>query len=178
LKGCTAACPLGNHHPVHGPAAMSRKATHLKCGHTAISHCGVAGLLRWVEKLPIASVDIQQFPMAGIKSGPSGDRKILSVPGKGPILARQISLYKSRQMTPRSGFCVWSESPIGAFRATRCPFYSRDSGSLSPSPVCRSTTSRPGPGPSRERLGSGGRFFVLSKFSTSAMPGGHRGQPA
>ena len=144
MKGCTAACPLGNHHPVHGPAAMGRKATHLKCGYTAIPHCGVAGLLRWAKKLHILTVGIEELPMAGFNSGSSGDREILSVPGKEPILARQISLYKSRQMTPRSGFCGPPECSIAENRGTCWPFYSRESRSLPVSPVCISVAYRPG----------------------------------
>ena len=70
----------------------------------------------------------------GLLNGPFWTRKILRVRRKEPVFPRQIFLLKSCQMTPKSGFCASSESPIGEYRGTHRPIFSRESGSLSPSP--------------------------------------------
>ena len=103
--------------------------------------------------------------------------KILTVPRMGPDSGRQNSHLKSSRMQPRSGFSVCSDLLIVGNPGPRWPVFSRESGSLPPSPVCISVAYRPGPGASRESPGTVKNFPPLGGFSAPAMSGGRKGAP-
>ena len=89
--------------------------------------------------------------------------KILTVPRMGSDSCRQNSHLKSSRMQPRSGFCGPSDLLIVGDPGPPWPVYSRESGSLPPSPVCTSTTYRPGP-LGEPRATRGAEFRYLANF--------------